>query len=86
MKFLPSLPRVIALQGLAAVLVLGTAFYALGPFFLQSLWASKGPGYQKPALGSLAWEFLQGQRDVEHLITMVPLMMFALMTTAFLLL
>jgi hypothetical protein len=85
MKFLPSLPRLIALHGLAAAMVLGTAFYALAPFFLQSPWAGKGPGYQKPALGSLAWEFLQGQRDFEHMITMVPLMMFALMTSAFLL-
>ena len=58
----------------------------LPPFFLQSPWAGKGPGYPKPALGNLAWEFFQGQRDVKHLITMVPLMMFALMATAFLLL
>ena len=49
-----------------------------------------GPGrvrnHPKPALGSLAWEFLQGQRDFEHLITIVPLMIFALMTTAYVLL
>jgi hypothetical protein len=85
MKFLPSLPRLIALHGLAAAMVLGTAFYALSPFFLQGPWAAKGPNHPRPALGSLAWEFLQGQRDFEHMITMVPLMIFALMTTAFLL-
>jgi hypothetical protein len=86
MKFLPSLPRLIAWHGLAAALVLGTAFYELSPFFLRGPWAGKGPDHPKPALGRLAWEFLQGQRDFEHLITIVPLLMFILMTAAFLLL
>jgi hypothetical protein len=86
MIFRPSLTRLIALHGLGAVIILGTAFYALSPFFLQSPWAAKGPGHPKPALGSLAWEFLQGQRDFDHLITIIPLTMFALITTAFLLL
>jgi hypothetical protein len=86
MKFLPSLTRVIALNGLAAVLVLGTSFYALSPFFWPgSPWAGKGPVYQKPPLGRLALEFLKGQRDFEHLITLVPLMIFTLMATAFVL-
>jgi hypothetical protein len=85
MKFLPSLTRLIAFNGLVAALVLGSAFSALSPFFWRGPWAGKGLGYQKPALGSLAWEFLQGQRDFAHLITIVPLTMFALMTTAFLL-
>jgi hypothetical protein len=84
MKFLPSLPRVIGLNGLAAVLVLGTLFYAFSPFFWSgNLWANRIPGYQKPPLGRLAWEFLQGQQDFEHMITIVPLMIFTTMTTAF---
>ena len=86
MKFLPSLPRVIGLNGLAAVLVLGTLFYAFSPFFWPgSPWAGKGLGYQKPPLGRLAWEFLEGQRDFEHMITIIPLMIFTTMTAAFLL-
>jgi hypothetical protein len=86
MKFLPSLIRVIGLNGLAAVLVLGTLFYEFSPFFWPgSPWAGKGPVYQKPPLGRLALEFLKGQRDFEHMITLVPLMIFTLMTTGFVL-
>jgi hypothetical protein len=85
MKFLPSLTRLIVFHGLAAAIVLGTAFYAFSPFFLRGPWAGKDPGYQKPSLKRLTWEYLQGQRDVEHMITLVPLMIFTLVTTAYLL-
>ena len=87
MKFLPSLTRVIGLNGLAAVIVLGTLFYAFSPFFWPGYpWAGRGPDYQKPPLGRLASEFLQGRRDFEHMVTIVPLMIFTTVTTAFLLL
>jgi hypothetical protein len=86
MKFLPSLTRVIALNGLGSAIVLGMLFHAFSPFLWRGPWAGKGPDYPKPALERLAWEFLQGQRDFEHMITIVPLMIFTLMAAAFLLL